>query len=208
MMQAKEFPMSAEILLASVNEQNPPPYHVEQAEHCQRVQQGILLSCMAILIYLLIALDSQNLFILLLVLVFMASPLTAAFFMVDRKIKYWEKPYQLYSLEFCYRPKLKSGVHVPIRVEYQFPTSVNTPEILDHIHDVAETGISTFFSAFHVATDYEETRRLFVQILAPEIEKLGIDIFRVHVVKIHFPPSQQYHTVTCDTPKSMAAHSS
>jgi hypothetical protein len=200
--------MCVESVLPAINEQNPPPHHVEQAEHCQRMQQGILLSCMAILIYLLIALDSQNLLLLLLVLIFMASPLTAAFFMVDRKIKYWEKPYQLYSQEFSYRPKLKSGVQVPIHVEYQFPTSVTTPEILDRIHEAAESGISRFFSAFQMATDYEETRRLFVQILTPEIEKLGIDIFRIHILKIHFPASQEYYTLTFEAPRSMAAHGS
>lgn len=182
-----------------MNEQNPPPDHLARAEYFQKIQLAILLSCLIILVYLLIALDSANLLVLLVVLFFMALPLTAAFFMVDRKIKYWEKPYQLYSREFSYKPKLKSGMQVPIQVEYQFPTPVNSPAVLNRVHAAAEEGLNQSFSMRSEATDYEETRRLLVAVLAPEIERLSIEVFRIHVAKMQLPSSQYCSFATAFT---------
>jgi hypothetical protein len=196
-----------------MNEQNPPPEHLARAEYFQKIQLGILLGCLVILVYLLVALDSANLLLLLMVLVFMALPLTAAFFIVGRKIGYWEKPYQLYSREFSYKPRLKSGVQVPIEVEYQFPTSVTATGVLDQIHVAAEEGLSRSYVTLSVATDYEETRRLLVEVLAPEIERYAIEVFRIHIAKIQLPSSQYQSVATLfsvetslpEAPKSLAA---
>jgi hypothetical protein len=196
-----------------MNEQNPPPEHVARAEYFQKVQLGILLGCLVILVYLLVALDSANLLFLLMVLVFMALPLTAAFFIVGRKIRYWEKPYQLYSREFSYKPKLKSGMQVPIEVEYQFPTPVTSAGVLDQIHAAADEGLGRSFATRSAATDYEETRRLMVEVLAPEIERYGIEVFRIHIAKIQLPSSQYQSVATLfsaetsslDAPRSLAA---
>lgn len=196
-----------------MNEQNPPPEHLARAEYFQKIQLGILLGCLVILVYLLVALDSANLFLLLMVLVFMALPLTAAFFIVGRKISYWEKPYQMYSHEFSYKPKLKSGMPVPVDVEYQFPTPVNSAGVLDQIQAAAEEGLNRSFATRSYATDYEETRRLLVEVLTPEIERLGIEVFRIHIAKIQ-PPSSQYQSVASlfsvetsspEAPRSLAA---
>lgn len=196
-----------------MNEQNPPPEHLARAEYFQKMQLGILLGCVVILVYLLVALDSANLLLLLMVLVFMALPLTAAFFIVGRKIKYWEKPYQLYSREFSYKPKLKSGMQVPIEVEYQFPTPVTSAGVLDQIHTAAGEGLSRSFAMRSIATDYEECRRLLVEVLGPEIERHGIEVFRIHIAKIQLPSSQYQSVVTLfsaetssrDATKSLAA---
>jgi hypothetical protein len=177
-----------------MNEQNPPPEHLARAEYFQKIQLGILVGCLVILLYLLVALDSANLLLLLMVLVFMALPLTAAYFIVGRRVKYWEKPYPLYSREYSYKPKLKSGMQVPIQVEYQFPTPVNSSGILDRIHAAAEEGLSRSFSLRSDATDYEETRRLLAEVLTPEIERLDIEVFRVHITNIQMPLSQ-YHSI-------------
>jgi hypothetical protein len=196
-----------------MNEQNPPPDHLARAEYFQKIQLGILVGCLAILLYLLVALDSANLLLLLMVLIFMALPLTAAFFIVGRKIKYWERPYQMYSRDFSYKPKLKSGMQVPIEVEYQFPTPVNSPGVLSQIHVAAEEGLGQSFAMRSDAPDYEENRRLLAEVLSPEIERLGIEVFRIHIAKIQLP-SSQYHSVatlfSVDTtlptaPKSFAA---
>jgi hypothetical protein len=195
-----------------MNEQNPPPDHLAEAEYFQKVQLGILAGCLVILLYLLVALDSANLLVLLMVLVFLALPLTVTFFVVDGKVKYWEKPFQLYSREFSYKPKLTSGVQVPIQVEYQFPTEVNTSETLESIHATAASGIDNFYSCLSNPSDYEETRRLLVQVLSPEIERLGIEVFRIHIVKIQYP-SQRYsfsasfheEPASIDAPRSLAA---
>lgn len=196
-----------------MNEQNPPPEHVARAESYQKVQLGILACCLMLLVYLLIALDSTNLLVLLMLLVFMALPLTVAFFVLDRKIKYWGKPYQLYSREFSYKPKLASGIQVPVQVEYQFPTAVSASGDIDRVHAAASAGLDRSFSSLAHPTDYEETRRMLVQVLAPEIERLGIEVFRIHIVKIQFPSPQRYSfatsfsedTVSADAPKSLAA---
>ena len=195
-----------------MNEQNPPPDHLATAEYFQKVQLGILAGCLMILLYLLVALDSANLLLLLMVLVFLALPLTVAFFVVDQKVKYWEKPFQLYSREFSYKPKLKSGAQVPVQVEYQFPTEVNTSDTLDRIHAAASSGIDKSYSLLSDPSDYEETRRLLVQVLSPEIERLGIEVFRIHIVKIQYP-SQRYsfsmsypeEPASMDAPRSLAA---
>jgi hypothetical protein len=195
-----------------MNEQNPPPDHLATAEYFQKVQLGILAGCLMILLYLLVALDSANLLLLLLVLVFLALPLTVAFFVVDRKVKYWEKPFQLYSREFSYKPKLASGVQVPVQVEYQFPTAVNTSDTLECLHAAAAAGIDKSYSSLSDPSDYEETRRLLVQVLSPEIERLGIEVFRIHIVKIQYP-SQRYsfsmsypeEPASIDAPRSLAA---
>jgi hypothetical protein len=195
-----------------MNEQNPPPEHLEMAEYFQKVQLGILAGCLVILLYLLVALDSANLLSLLLILVFLALPLTVTFFVVDRKIQYWEKPFQLYSREFSYKPKLASGVQVPVQVEYQFPTEVNTSDTLERVHAAAAAGIDKSYSSLSDPSDYEETRRLLVQVLSPEIERLGIEVFRIHIVKIQYP-SQRYSFSTSfteelsfiDAPRSLAA---
>lgn len=178
-----------------MNEQNPPPYHLRRARQCHKIQGAILVGCLAILGYLLIALDSKNLLTLILVLIFIATPLTIAFFAIDRKIKYWESPYLLYSQEFCYKPRLRSGIQVPIQGEYHFPVAVNTPDILERINAAAEDGMSKFFSMYQVATDYEESRKLLVEILTPEIDALDIEVFRIRILKIHFPSSQQHHSL-------------
>lgn len=197
-----------------MNEQNPPPYHLRRARQCHKIQGAILIGCLAILGYLLIALDSRNLLTLILVLLFIATPLTVAFFAVDRKIKYWESPYQLYSQEFCYKPKLKSGIRVPIEGEYHFPVAVSSQNVLERINAVAEDGINKFFGLYQVATDYEETRKLLVEILTPEIDSLDIEVFRIRILKIHFPSSQQHYSLMTPyeaegsefaPPKSMAA---
>jgi hypothetical protein len=196
-----------------MNEQNPPPDHVERSEYFQKIQLGILLGCVGILLYLLVALDSTNLLLLLMVIVFLALPLTATFFVVGRKIKYWEKPYQLYSREFSYRPKLRSGMQVPIDGEYQFPDSMNLPSVLNQIHAAAEEGLCRVFATRSVPTDYEETRRLLAEVLSPKVERLGVEVFRIHIAKIQLP-STQYHSFTPsfgvgtplpDPPKSLAA---
>ncbi len=196
-----------------MNEQNPPPEHVARAEHFHKVQLGILVGCVVILLYLLFALDSANLLMLLMVLIFMALPLTAAFFIVGRKIKYWEKPYQMYSREFSYKPKLDSGMQVPITVEYQFPTAMNSPAVLDRIHAAADEGLLRSFAMRSEAPDYEDARSLLAEVLSPEIERLGIEVFRIHITKIQLP-SSQYHSVATlfsldtpvtATPKSLAA---
>jgi hypothetical protein len=195
-----------------MNEQNPPPDHLARAEYFQKVQLGILVGCLVILLYLLVALDSANLLLLLMVLIFMALPLTAAFFIVGRKIKYWEKPYQMYSREFSYKPKLKSGTQVPVEVEYQFPTAVNSPAVLNQIHAAADQGLRQAFAMRSAALDYEETRMLLAEVLSPEIERLGIEVFRIHIARIQLP-SSQYHSVATlfsvdtaapGTPKSLA----
>jgi len=203
---------SAAILVErfGMNEQNPPPEHLARADYFQKIQLGILLGCLVILVYLLVALDSANLLFLLMVLVFMALP---TFFILGRKIRYWEKPYQLYSREFSYKPKLKSGMQVPIEVEYQFPTSVTAAGVLDRLHSSAEEGLSRSFATRSIATDYEESRRLLVEVLGPEIERYGIEVFRIHIAKIQ-PPSSQYQSVATlfsvetsspDAPRSLAA---
>jgi flagellar basal body-associated protein FliL len=151
----------------------------------------VLVSCLAILVYLLVALDTKNLLILLLVMIFMALPLTIAFFMVDRKIKYWQSPYQLYSQEFSYKPKLKSGMQVPIQVEYQFPVAVNTPDVLQRIDTVAESAINQSFSSLYTPIGYEETRKAIVDGLDQELQKLDIEVFRVRVLKIDFLSSRE-----------------
>jgi hypothetical protein len=196
-----------------MNEQNPPPDHLARAEHFQKIQLGILIGCLVILVYLLVALDSANLLLLLLVLLFMALPLTAAFFVVDRKIKYWEKPYQLYSREFCYKPKLKSGIQVPIQLEYQFPAPGRSLDVSNCIHAAAEQGLDQRFSQLSHPIDYEETRKLLVGVLTPEIERLGIEVFRIHIIKIQMPLSQYYsvgaslsvRTPLPDSSRSLAA---
>jgi len=175
-----------------MNEQNPPPDHIARAEYFQKIQLSILLGCLAILLYLLVALDSANLFHLLLVLVFMALPLTIAFFMVGRQIRYWEKPFQLYSREFSYKPALKSGIQVPIQVEYQFPTAVDSPDVLHRIHAAAEEGLDGSFSQLADPGDYEATRKLLAKVLEPEIKSLEIEVFRIHIAKIQVPSSQYY----------------
>jgi hypothetical protein len=195
-----------------MNEQNPPPDHLARAEYFQKVQLGILAGCLVILLYLLVALDSANLLLLLMVLVFLALPLTVAFFVVDRKVKYWEKPFQLYSREFSYKPKLTTGIQIPVQVEYQFPTAVNTSDTLERIHVAASSGIDKSYSSLSDPSDYEETRRLLVQVLSPEIERLGIEVFRIHIIKIQ-SPLQRYSFSTSfaeepspiDAPRSLAA---
>jgi hypothetical protein len=173
-----------------MNEQNPPPYHLKKAERFHKIQVAILISCLAILIYLLVALDSKNLLTLILVLVFMALPLTVSFFVMDRKIKYWQSPYQLYSQEFIYKPKLKSGIHVPVQVEYHFPTAVNTPDVLDRINQGARAAMEGAFASLYFPTDYEQTRATLVEAIGREIQLLDIEVFRVRVLKIDFPSSR------------------
>jgi hypothetical protein len=175
-----------------MNEQNPPPYHLKRAEQFHRLQVAVLISCLGILVYLLIALDTKNLLTLLLVLIFMALPLTIAFFAVDRRIKYWQSPYQLYSQEFCYKPKLKSGILVPVQVEYHFPVAVNSPSVLERINTAADHAINQSFSALYTPGGYEETRKVIVDGLEDEIKKLDIEVFRVRVLKIDFPTSRQW----------------
>ena len=176
-----------------MNEQNPPPYHLKRAEQFHRLQVAVLISCLGILVYLLIALDSKNLLTLILVLIFMALPLTIAFFAVDRRIKYWQSPYQLYSQEFTYKPKLKSGMLVPIQVEYDFPVAVNSHSVLERINTAAEAAIGTAFSTLYTPGGYEETRKVIVDGLEEEITKLDIEVFRVRVLKIDFPTSRQWY---------------
>ena len=171
-----------------INEQNPPPFHLAKAEDCRRLQISLLMGCLVILGYLLIALDTENMFFLLFVLVFMALPLTLSFFMIDTRIKRWERPYQLYSQEFGSRPRLKSGIQVPIRIEYQFPSSAASLDILQRLHAIADSALQQSFSSNYIAADYEETRDIVVRALEPEIEKLGIAVFRVHIAKIEFSP--------------------
>lgn len=173
-----------------MNEQNPPPYHLKKSERFHKIQGAILVSCLAILVYLLIALDTKNLLTLILVLVFMALPLTVAFFVMDRKIKYWQSPYQLYSQEFTYRPTLKSGIHVPIQVEYHFPIAVNTPDVLDRINEAARSAMNNAFSSLYFPSDYEQTRAVLVEAIDREIRLLDIEVFRVRVLKIDFPSSR------------------
>jgi hypothetical protein len=173
-----------------MNEQNPPPYHLKKSERFHKIQVAILVSCLAILIYLLVALDTKNLLTLILVLVFMALPLTASFFVIDRKVKYWQSPYQLYSQEFIYRPRLKSGIHVPIQVEYHFPIAVNTPHVLDRIDETARAAINKAFSSLYFPSDYEQTRATLVEAIDREIQRLDIEVFRVRVLKIDFPSSR------------------
>lgn len=132
-----------------MNEQNPPPYHLKKAEWFHKIQVAILAACLGILIYLLVALDTKNLLTLILELIFMALPLTVAYFVIDRKIRYWQSPYQLYSQEFTYKPKLKSGIHVPIQIEYHYPTAVNTPDVLERINTAAEAAIDNAFSSLY-----------------------------------------------------------
>ena len=175
-----------------MNEQNPPPYHLKRAEQFHRLQVAVLISCLAILVYLLIALDSKNLLTLILVLVFMALPLTVAFFAVDRRIRYWQSPYQLYSQEFTYKPKLKTGMLIPIQVEYHCPVAVNSQSVLERINTAAEAAIAMAFSTLYTPGGYEETRKVIVDGLDEEIKKLDIEVFRVRVLKIDFPTSRQW----------------
>ena len=176
-----------------MNEQNPPPYHLKRAEQFHRLQVAVLISCLGILVYLLIALDTKNLLTLLLVLIFMALPLTITFFVVDRRIKYWQSPYQLYSQEFSYKPKLKSGMLVPIQVEYHFPVAVNSTSVLERVNTAAETAINAAFSTLYTPGGYEETRKVVVDGLEDEIKRLDIEVFRVRVLKIDFPTSRQWY---------------
>lgn len=173
-----------------MNEQNPPPYHLKKAERFHKIQFAILAGCVGILIYLLIDLDTKNLLTLILVLIFMALPLTVAYFVIDRRIRYWQSPYQLYSQEFTYKPKLKSGIHVPIQVEYHFPTAVNTPDVLSRINAAAETAINSDFSSLYFPNDYEQTRATLVEAVDREIQLLDIEVFRVRVLKIDFPSTR------------------
>ena len=173
-----------------MNEQNPPPYHLKKAERFHKIQVAILVACLAILIYLLVALDTKNLFTLILVLVLVALPLTVAYFVIDRRIRYWQSPYQLYSQEFTYKPRLKSGIHVPIQVEYHFPTVVNTPDVLGRINAAAEVAISSAFSGVYFPSDYEQTRATLVRAVEKEIKLLDIEVFRVRVLKIDFPSTR------------------
>jgi hypothetical protein len=175
-----------------MNEQNPPPYHLKRAEQFHRLQVAVLICCLGILVYLLIALDTKNLLTLLLVLIFMALPLTIAYFAVDRRMKYWQSPYQLYSQEFLYRPKLKSGMLVPVQVEYHFPVAVNSASVLERINETAEAAISEAFSSLYSPGGYEETRKVIVDGLEDEIKRLDIEVFRVRVLKIDFPTSRQW----------------
>jgi hypothetical protein len=174
-----------------MNEQNPPPYHLKRAEQFHRLQVAVLIGCLGILVYLLIALDTKNLLTLLLELIFMALPLTITFFAVDRRIKYWQSPYQLYSQEFLYKPKLKSGMQVPVQVEYHFPVAVNSPSVLERLNAAAETAINKAFSSLYTPGGYEETRKVIVDGLEEEIKTLDIEVFRVRVLKIDFPTSRQ-----------------
>ncbi len=151
--------MATEAARCAMNEQNPPPYHLKKAEWFHKIQVAILAGCLGILVYLLVALDTKNLLTLILVLMFMALPLTVAYFVIDRRIRYWQSPYQLYSQEFTYKPKLKSGIHVPIQVEYHFPTAVNTPDVLDRIDDSCQRRRSTMHfprSIFQAITSRQE----------------------------------------------------
>lgn len=173
-----------------MNEQNPPPYHLKRAEWFHKIQVAILVACLAILIYLLVALDTKNLFILILVLVLVALPLIVAYFVIDRRIRYWQSPYQLYSQEFTYKPRLKSGIHVPIQVEYHFPTVVNTPDVLGRINATAEAAINDALSTLYFPSDYEQTRATLVQAIEKEIQLLDIEVFRVRVQKIDFPSTR------------------
>lgn len=167
-----------------MNEQNPPPYHLGKAQTYHRIEIGLLLSGVVILVCFMVAIDTDNLLFLLAIFIFMACPLTVAFFVVDKKIKYWEKPYRLYSQQFSYRPKLKTGIQVPIEVEYQFPTTANSPNTLDRINAAAHDGIDKSFASLWTATDYEETRKIVVEALEEETQVLGIEVFRVRVEKI------------------------
>lgn len=176
-----------------MNEQNPPPYHLKTAERFHRLQMAVLVGCLAILIYLLIALDTRNLLTLILVLLFLALPLIIAYFFLDRRIRYWQSPYQLYSQEFCYKPKLRSGIQVPIQVEYHFPVAVNAPSVLEHINAVAETAINVSYAGLFTPSGYEETRKAIVDGLDEEIKKLDIEVFRVRVLKIDFPTSRHWY---------------
>jgi len=173
-----------------MNERNPPPYHLDRAETCHRVEIGLFLGCVVILVCLIIAINTDNLLFLLIISIFMALPLAIGFFVVNKKIKYWEKPYQLYSQEFSYKPKLKSGYQVPIEVEYQFPATANTPNVLNRINAAATYGLRKSFAALDVATDYEETRKILVEALEKETERLDIEVFRIRILKIHLPPSR------------------
>lgn len=170
-----------------MNEQNPPPYHLERAEFCYRVEKGLLLGCVLILVNLIVAINTNNLLFLLATAIFLTLPLTIAYFVVSRRIRFWEKPYSLYSRTFSYHPQLQSGVRVPIEVEYQFPTVVDTPEVLDRVDAAARDGLNNSLCALYVAPDYEETRNILIQALEEETEALGIEVFRIHVVKIHIP---------------------
>jgi len=167
-----------------MNEQNPPPYHLEHAEFCYRVEKGLLFGCVLILINLIVAINTNNLFFLLMTAIFLTLPLTIAFFVVDRKIQFWERPYSLYARTFSYDPQLKSGVRVPIEVEYQFPTTANTPEILDRLNTAAKNAMKKSFASLYVAPEYEETRRILVEALEPEVQALDIEVFRIHVLRI------------------------
>jgi hypothetical protein len=173
-----------------MNEQNPPPYHLKKAEWFHKLQIAILAACLGILIYLLVALDTKNLLTLMLVLVFMALPLIIAYFVIDRKVRYWQSPYQLYSQEFTYKPRLKSGIHVPVQVEYHFPMAVNTPDVLQRINAAAESAIDRVFGAFYFPSDYEQTRATLVEAVDREIQLLDIEVFRVRVLKIDFPSTR------------------
>ena len=173
-----------------MNEQNPPPYHLKKAEWFHKIQVAILAACLGILIYLLVALDTKNLLTLILELIFMALPLTIAYFVIDRRIRYWQSPYQLYSQEFTYKPKLKSGIHVPIEIEYHFPTAVNTPDVLQRINTAAEAAIDNAFSSLYFPSDYEQTRATLVEAVDREIRLLDIEVFRVRVLKIDFPSTR------------------
>lgn len=174
-----------------MNEQNPPPYHLKKAEQFHKLQLAILVSCVAILGYLLLELDTKNLLVLILVLVFMALPLTFAYFVVDRRIRYWQSPYQLYSQEFLYKPALKSGIRVPVQVEYHFPIAVNTPNVLQRIDAAASGAIDAAFASLYFPSDYEQTRTMLVEAVDREIKQLDIEVFRVRVLKIDYPPTRQ-----------------
>lgn len=173
-----------------MNEQNPPPYHLKNAEWFHKIQVAILAACLGILIYLLVALDTKNLLTLILVMIFMALPLTVAYFVIDRRIRYWQSPYQLYSREFTYKPQLKSGIHVPVQVEYHFPTAVNTPDVLARIDAAAEAAMDRAFSALYFPSDYEQTRATLVEAVDRETQLLDIEVFRVRVLKIDFPSTR------------------
>jgi len=170
-----------------MNEQNPPPYHLEHADFCYRVEKGLLFGCVLILVNLIVAINTNNLLFLLATAIFLTLPLTIAFFVVDRKIQFWERPYSLYARTFTYNPQLKSGVRVPLEVEYQFPTTANTPEILERLNTAAEEGLNRSFSSVYRAPEYEEARKTLVEALEPEVAALDIEVFRIHVLRIQVP---------------------
>jgi hypothetical protein len=87
-------------------------------------------------------------------------------------------------------------MQVPIEVEYQFPTPVDSAGLLEPIHAAAEEGLSRSFATRSVAIGYEETRRLLIEVLAPEIERYGIEVFRIHIAKIQLPSSQYQSAAT------------